>query len=162
MSLRPRRLLLLATILSWAAAGALQAQAVPDREAILGVVQRLFDGMRAGDSAAVRAVFHARAAFIGALEREGAASVRFEDPEGFIKAVGTPHEQVWDERTRNEVVRQDGTLASVWMDYSFYLGGKFSHCGVDAFLLAKDGADWKIVSLADTRRRQGCPDQPGS
>jgi hypothetical protein len=48
------------------------------------------------------------------------------------------------------------------MDYSFYLGDKFSHCGVDAFLLARDGTEWKVVSLADTRRRQGCPDQPGS
>jgi type II secretory pathway component PulL len=76
--------------------------------------------------------------------------------------VGTPHDQVWDERTRNEVVHQDGTLASVWMDYSFYAGDRFSHCGVDAFLLAREGDDWKIVSLADTRRREGCPDQPGS
>ena len=162
MTNRFRCLLLLATLVSWAGPDTAQAQAVPDREAILGVTQRLFDAMRAGDSAAVRAVFHPRAAFIGALERQGVAAVRFDDPEEFIKAVGTPHEQAWDERTRNEVVQQDGTLAAVWMEYSFYLGGKFSHCGVDAFLLAKDGADWKIVSLADTRRRQGCPDQPGS
>ncbi|MDH4132242.1 MAG: nuclear transport factor 2 family protein [Gemmatimonadota bacterium] len=162
MPLRFCRLLLVALIISLVAADAAHAQAAPDREAILGVVRRLFDGMRAGDSAAVRAVFHPRAAFIGALEREGTASVKFEDPEGFIKAVGSPHEQVWDERTRNEVVHQDGTLASVWMDYSFYLGDKFSHCGVDAFLLARESADWKIVTLADTRRRQGCPDQPGS
>lgn len=162
MPLRFCRLLFVALIISLVAADAAHAQAAPDREAILGVVRRLFDGMRAGDSAAVRAVFHPRAAFIGALEREGTASVKFEDPEGFIKAVGSPHEQVWDERTRNEVVHQDGTLASVWMDYSFYLGDKFSHCGVDAFLLAREGADWKIVTLADTRRRQGCPDQPGS
>jgi hypothetical protein len=162
MPIRFRGLLLLATLASSAAAGPARAQAAPDREAILGVVQRLFDGMRAGDSAAVRAVFHPRAAFIGALERQGTATVRFEDPEEFIKAVGTPHEQVWDERTRNEVVHQDGTLASVWLDYSFYLGERFSHCGVDAFLLAREGAEWKIVTLADTRRRQGCPDQPGS
>jgi len=162
MSLRLLSVPLLGVLVCLAAADGAHAQAAPDREAILGVVKQLFDGMRAGDSAAVRAVFHPRAAFIGALEREGAASVRFEDPEEFIKAVGAPHEQVWDERTRNEVLHQDGTLASVWMDYSFYLGDRFSHCGVDAFLLAREGAEWKVVSLADTRRRQGCPDQPGS
>jgi hypothetical protein len=141
---------------------AARAQTAPDRDVVLAVVRRLFDGMRAGDSAAVRSVFHPRALFVGALERQGTAQVRFEDPDEFIKAVGTPHEQVWDERTGNEVVHQDGTLAAVWMDYSFYLGDQFSHCGVDAFLLAREGADWKIVSLADTRRRQGCLDQPGS
>jgi hypothetical protein len=139
-----------------------QAHPAPDRAAILAVVQRLFDGMRAGDSAVVRSVFHPSATFIGALERQGVASVRFESPEEFIRAVGTPHEQTWDERVRNEVVQQDGNLAAAWMDYRFYLGDKFSHCGVDAFLLARDGTEWKVVSLADTRRRQGCPDQPGS
>ena len=162
MPLRFRQLPLLATLACLAAPNVAQAQAGPDRDTILAVVQRLFDGMRAGDSAAVRSVFHSRALFVGALERQGAAQVRFEDPDEFIKAVGTPHEQVWDERTRNVVVHQDGTLAAVWMDYSFYLGDQFSHCGVDAFLLAREGTDWKIVSLADTRRREGCPDQPGS
>ena len=147
MSIRVRSSLLLGLLACFAAGGTVEAQAVPDREAILAVVKRLFDGMRAGDSASVRAVFHPRAAFIGALEQQGAATVGFEDPEEFIKAVGTP---------------QDGTLAAVWMDYSFYLGDRFSHCGVDAFLLAREGAEWKVVSLADTRRRQGCPDQPGS
>lgn len=162
MPIRFRPWPLLVALAGLAAPGVARAQAAPDRDAILAVVQRLFDGMRAGDSAAVRSVFHPRALFVGALERQGAAQIRFEDPEGFIKAVGTPHDQVWDERTRNEVVHQDGTLAAVWMDYSFYAGDRFSHCGVDAFLLARDGADWKIISLADTRRREGCPDQPGS
>ena len=162
MSLRSRLWSLFASCVFLASPGAARAQAAPDRDAILAVVQRLFDGMRAGDSAAVRSVFHPRALFVSALERQGTAQVRFEDPDGFIKAVGTPHDQVWDERTRNEVVHQDGTLASVWMDYSFYAGDRFSHCGVDAFLLAREGDDWKIVSLADTRRREGCPDQPGS
>jgi len=162
MPIRRRPWPLLVTLVGLAVPGAARAQAAPDREAILAVVQRLFDGMRAGDSAAVRSVFHPKAQFFSALERQGAAQVRFEDPEGFIKAVGTPHDQVWDERTRNEVVHQDGTLAAVWMDYSFYTGDRFSHCGVDAFLLARDGADWKIVSLADTRQREGCPDQSGS
>lgn len=162
MLLRSRLWSLLATLCFLASPPVARAQAAPDRDAILAVIQRLFDGMRAGDSTAVRSVFHPNAQFFSALERQGAAQVRFEDPEGFIKAVGTPHDQVWDERTSNEVVHQDGTLAAVWMDYSFYAGERFSHCGVDAFLLARDGADWKIVSLADTRRREGCPDQPGS
>lgn len=153
-----RRSLLVVTavlILAGAAPVAVQAQDA-DKAAVLAVVKRLFDGMRAGDSAMVRSVFHPKALLSTALVRQGNATVETEGIEGFVTAVGTPHAEVWDERTRNEQVLLDGTLASVWVEYSFYAGTRFSHCGVDAFQLAKDGADWKIVALADTRRRTGC------
>jgi hypothetical protein len=65
---------------------------------------------------------------------------------------------MWDERVAHEVVHQDDGLATVWMDYTFYLGGKKSHCGVDAFFVAKEGTEWKIIAIADTRRRDGCPE----
>ena len=127
-----------------------------DRAAVLRVVRRLFDGMRAGDSAVVRAQFHPNALLWSAMSRNGVAEARFDSLDVFVRAVGTPHQEVWDERTSNEVVHIDGPLASVWMDYSFYAGSRFSHCGVDAFQLARSGTGWKIVALADTRRRDPC------
>jgi hypothetical protein len=54
-------------------------------------------------------------------------------------------------------VEIDGALASVWVDYNLYVGDKFMHCGIDHFLLVRgDDAAWKIISLADTRRTEGC------
>ena len=51
----------------------------------------------------------------------------------------------------------DGGIAQVWTDYAFYVGAEFSHCGVDAFHLAKDAfGSWKIMHLMDTRRKEGC------
>ena len=47
-------------------------------------------------------------------------------------------------------------LASVWMDYRFYVGECFSHCGVDTFHLVRTAEGWRIVDLADARRREGC------
>jgi hypothetical protein len=86
--------------------------------------------------------------------------VRIDTVDAFVRAVGTPHAETWDEQVRNPRVELDGPLASVWADYSFYAGGKFSHCGVDAFQIARDGDAWRIVALMDTRRKDGCPDQP--
>jgi hypothetical protein len=54
------------------------------------------------------------------------------------------------------VVHVDGPLAVVWTDYAFFAGQKFSHCGVDAFQLARTPAGWRIVALADTRKTEGC------
>ena len=132
----------------------------PDRTAVLAVVQRLFDGMRAGDSAAVRGTFHPQALLATTAKRDGKAVVTIDTVDAFVRAVGTPHSETWDERVRNPRVELDGPLASVWAEYSFYAGGKFSHCGVDAFQIARDGDAWRIVSLMDTRRKEGCPDQP--
>lgn len=131
-----------------------------ERDSVLAVVKRLFDGMRAGDSAMVRSVFHPKVQLATALVRQGAPVVEIDSLDTFLKAVGTPHPEVWDERTSNEAVHIDGPLAVVWTDYSFYAGTKFSHCGVDAFQLARTAEGWRIISLADTRRRQGCADQP--
>jgi len=138
------------------AAARAQATGTADRAAVLAVVRRLFDGMRAGDSAVVRAQFHPRAILWSALVRNGVPEVRFDSLSEFARAVGTPHPEVWDERISNEVVQLDGPVATVWVDYSFYLGSRFSHCGIDAFQLARSETGWKIVSLADTRRRDGC------
>jgi hypothetical protein len=138
------------------AAAQVQAPAA-DTAGALAVVHRLFDAMRAGDSASVRATFHPEAQLAtAAISKDGTPRVDIDTVDAFVRAVGTPHNEVWDERLSNERVLLDGPLAVVWADYSFYAGIKFSHCGVDAFELARAGADWKIVSIVDTRRRQGC------
>lgn len=135
----------------------LPAQSAPsDSSAVMAVVHRLFDGMRAHDSAMVRSVFSPGARLISTGVRNGAPVIQDEAADGFVSAVGKPSTDVWDERIHDPIVQVDGGLATVWVQYSFYLNDTFSHCGVDAFMLAKAGDGWKIVSLGDTRRREGC------
>lgn len=158
---RPDLTLAFALFLGVLTPSAARAQgAAEDRRAVLAVVQRLFDGMRAGDSAAVRATFHPRALLASAAMRKGIPAFELDTVDAFVRAVGTVHADVWDERVRETRVEIDGPLASVWAQYSFYAGEKFSHCGIDAFQLARDGEVWRIVALVDTRRREGCPDRP--
>jgi Putative lumazine-binding len=130
-----------------------------DSAAALAVVRALFDAMRAGDSAGVRAAFHPAAQLAAALVRNGRPEVQLDSVAAFARAVGTPHPQVWDERVRRTIVHVDGPLAVVWAEYAFYTGPAFSHCGVDAFQLVKTDAGWRILALTDTRRRAGCPEQ---
>jgi hypothetical protein len=136
----------------------LVAQQHPEHDAVVAVVKRLFDGMRAGDSAIVRSTFADGAVMATATLRDGQPVWRF-DPgavDGFTKAVGTPHEQVWDEKLWDVDVMIDMNLATVWTRYAFFAGTQFSHCGVDTITLAKNASGWKIIFLADTRQREGC------
>ncbi|CAN5870818.1 nuclear transport factor 2 family protein [soil metagenome] len=128
---------------------------------VMATVQRLFDGMRAGDSTVVRSVFHPSARLVSVGMREGAPVLREDAIDAFVAAVGTPHDEVWDERIWNTQVRVDGNLATAWMDYAFYLGERLSHCGVNAFQLFRGPEGWRIIQIADTRRREGCQTPPG-
>ena len=144
----------LAMLLAALAAGT-NAQGSGDEGAVLATVNGVFEAMRKGDSTIVRPLFHSRARLITA----GATSpgVRIEESaDDFIKFIGTAQPGAFNETLSNVKVNIDGSLASVWADYKFFRGATLSHCGVDHFLLVKEGGSWKIIELADTRRREGC------
>jgi hypothetical protein len=129
-----------------------------DHDAAYAVVTRLFDSMRARDTAAMRAAFAPGAALQSVSEN----GIRAMAIDAWIGSVArAPEGVVLDERVANPVVQLDGKLASVWVDYWLFVGTRFSHCGVDAFVLARTDDAWQIISIADTRRTEGCAPAPG-
>jgi hypothetical protein len=123
---------------------------------IVAVLERLFDGMRAGDSAAVRRVFHPEARLLTIARREDGAVAISEPVDDFVRAVGAPRAQVWDERIRDVEVRIDGDMAAAWVPYEFFVGDAFSHCGVNAVQFVAGAEGWQVIQLTDTRRRKPC------
>jgi hypothetical protein len=155
---------LLPVLLAAAAAAsplAAQSQAPTAEQEVRQVVEKLFNGMRAGDSTAVRSTFHPLARLQTTAVRQGEPVMRTDSLDAFVRAVGTPHAEVWDERVSNLEIRTDGELATAWMDYAFYRGDTFSHCGVNALQFFRSKEGWKIIQIADTRRRE-CPRIPGA
>lgn len=138
----------------------LSAQGQQDAEgmAIMQPIVRLFTGMNLGDSAMVHSAFAKEVTMATVMkDKSGNLVVRRESSiAGFLKAVGTPHPEPWSEPIWDARIEVDGTFAQVWTQYAFYVGKKFSHCGVDAFQLVNDGKGWKIIHLADTRHTSGC------
>ncbi|UOQ99973.1 nuclear transport factor 2 family protein [Hymenobacter sp. 5317J-9] len=149
--------LLLAALFS-APAFVAQAQKAPsETAAVQQTVTAFFDGMRRGDSTMVRRTLAPGAVFHGIGGKPGQPpTLETENINGFLKAVGTPHPAIWDERVQFERVLIDANLASVWAPYEFYLGSKFSHCGYDSFQLVKLTDGWKIAHIIDTRRKEKC------
>ena len=133
----------------------------PREREVIDVVERLFDAMRAHDSAAARALFEPGTRLRSVSRRQGGVVAISEDSLGmFLRSIGTPRGQVLDERIANERVLIDDPYAVAWVDYTFYLGDQKSHCGVDAFQLVRRPTGWRIFGLTDTRRRENCPDLP--
>ncbi|HYF70348.1 MAG TPA: nuclear transport factor 2 family protein [Ohtaekwangia sp.] len=126
--------------------------------AVRDVIVRLFKGMEKGDSAMVHAAFAKDITMATIFRNKNNEPVIHHESSlnDFLKAVGTPHEEVWYEEFWNLKIQIDGDLAQVWCDYAFYIDDTFSHCGVDAIHLHKQKDGWKIFHLADTRRKQNC------
>ena len=128
-------------------------------DSVKQTVNTLFDAMRKGDSTLLRSTFAKNMILQSVSDgKDGKAILSTESGGDFAKAIGTPHAQVYDERIVFDAVKVDGSLANVWAPYKFYLGDKFSHCGVDVFQLMKTPDGWKIIYVVDTRRKGNCPD----
>jgi hypothetical protein len=128
-----------------------------DTLAVKQTINTLFDGMRKADSTLLRFVF-SKDMILQSISnnKEGKAVLTIDKADDFVKAISTPHTSLYDERIVFGDIKIDGSLASVWAPYQFYLGDKFNHCGVDVFQLMKTTDGWKIIYIVDTRRKDNC------
>ncbi|GGI23115.1 nuclear transport factor 2 family protein [Pedobacter mendelii] len=125
-------------------------------DAVKKVVNNLFLGMKNGDSTLSSSAFAMNSILQTIVSKDGESMVRTESVSEFIKFIGTPHSQKYDQRIVFTKILIDGPLASVWADYKFYVDDKFSHCGVNSFQLVKGKKGWQIVYIIDTRRKDDC------
>lgn len=128
-----------------------------DEKAVKAVVIQLFDGMQKHDSTMIRDCFHpsSRMQSIGANRKSGVVEVTTESTiDGFVKSIGSlPATTKIEERVLSYEIRVDAQMATAWTPYELYVNEKKIHCGVDAFQLFKTEKGWKILTIADTRRK---------
>ena len=128
-----------------------------EEDAVKNAVNKLFIAMKSSDARGLKESF-ADSAILQSLakNKEGNFIVKDEKIQEFIDAVSKLPAGDADERIQFETIKIDGPLAIVWAPYKFYYKGKFSHCGVDSFQMAKTNGTWKIQILIDTRRKENC------
>jgi hypothetical protein len=138
-----------------------QGNAASEEKAVLAVVQRMFDAMKAKDTVAFREIFEPNAKLVGMRTRpNGEQVVQVLPWDRFGTFMLNDTRGPWIERAWSQEVSIRGTLATVWAEYDFHFGQTPSHCGVDAVQLLKTPTGWKIVSIADTYESAGCPQRP--
>ncbi len=126
-----------------------------------GVIDTFFEGFHEGDTLKMKSVMAEKLPTQTVFaSKEGKNMVRDSSGDDFIKAIGNrPLDQKWEEKLLDYKIQIDGNLAHVWTPYEFWLNGEFSHCGANAFTLAKMDDGWKIVHLIDSRRKSSCKDE---
>jgi len=129
-----------------------------NNDAVMGPIYQLFEGMKKGDSAmAHRAFVSNPTMYRVTLDKQNQPALRKDELSGFLKQIGTPHKDVFNEVIWDPKIEVDGNLAQVWVQFGFFVNTTFHHCGVDVFNLVKTPqGDWKIFYLADTNRKDNC------
>jgi hypothetical protein len=94
-----------------------------DQDAIKQTVNTMFDAMRKGDSTLLRSTFAKDIVFQGVANKKGETALVTENANGFIKAIGTPHQEVYDERITFNDIKIDGDKISrrnAWPAQPYY------------------------------------------
>jgi hypothetical protein len=140
-----------------ARAQAMSASAAADSVAVMQTLETMLGAMRTKNADGLRAVFHDAVRMTLLRPAPGGGMrVNVLSGEQFITAATAPANPVLDEPIRNIRMHLDGDLATVWAEYQVRRDGKVSHCGYDAFHLVRVSGAWKILTVADTFRQQGC------
>lgn len=131
-----------------------------DRTAVIRPIAKLFAGMLAADTTGLSGIFHPTARIMSvATDENGTVGLNPADVNGFMTSITTSSAGQLREELGYTELRINGPLATAWTPYTFYYNGQLSHCGVNAFQLAKtgQGGSWQIIRVTDTRSREGCP-----
>ncbi len=125
---------------------------------IRATIDRMFNAMYKGDTAALRQCFIPAAQLVTyTYDAKGNPRAKAEKLQDFMRGVATMGESEIEEKLIGWQCLTDDGIASVWTPYEFYFEGKFNHCGVNSFQLIKIQGDWKITQITDTRRSTDCP-----
>lgn len=128
-----------------------------EEKAVEDVIRSLFEGMKTKNAEQVSAAFYSEGLMQTVQAKPEGSTVGSNSVADFVKRIATtPAETTLDERILDYQIKVDGTMASAWTPYRFYVNGNFSHCGVNSFQLVKMAGGWKIVYIIDTRRKEPC------
>ena len=128
-----------------------------EEKAVEDVIRSLFEGMKTKNAEQVAAAFYSEGLMQTVQAKPEGSTVASNAVADFVKRIATtPAETTLDERILDYQIKVDGTMASAWTPYRFYVNGNFSHCGVNSFQLVRMTEGWKIVYIIDTRRKEPC------
>ena len=90
------------------------AQTKTEEDAVKATINLLFDGMRNSDTTAIRKAFAAKNMMETiVINKDGKAIVRTDNLNNFLKSIGAPHPEKYDERIVFTKILIDANLASV-------------------------------------------------
>lgn len=126
---------------------------IDDKQEALATASKLFEAMRVKNAGAIRALFTPEGQLV-AIDKprtgDGLSKTRVFTADAFAKAIAEAKAPEFIEKMAQPEVKIFGDMALVFGRYTFHVGDKFSHCGINSFHLVRTADGWKIVNAAST------------
>lgn len=134
----------------------LSTPAFLQKDIISGKIQRFFDAMYSADTTTLNSLLYAEATFNTLLINEDLRVFKITNKNDFFNGVFQMRNSRWEEHLHDIHIHVDDMIATAWAPYSFYIGNRLTHCGINIFnfIRLKDN-QWVIASLIDTRDNSG-------
>lgn len=117
-------------------------------------IESFFEGFHARDTVIIKSVCADKMILHSIAENAKGAKLSDESVNDFYNSIATiPSNIDFQEKILSYSIQFDGAMAHAWTPYEFYMNGKLSHKGVNAFTLFKENNVWKIIYVIDTRRK---------
>lgn len=135
------------------------AQKTDDSKDALAVINKLWEAMSAHKPADILALHTADAQLVAIMKnKEGKTVNRTLKAADFANNFAEKKSELLEDMyaPKTEV---SGDFAQVWGRYVFFVNGKISHCGINAFHLVRTDAGWKIAGAASTIDPNACTEE---
>lgn len=146
-------LITLLAVQIFAAAQTTTSTAKADEQSTAAIPDKLFAAMKEKNAEAIRAVFTAEGQLF-AIDKprdgKGLSKTRVFTADAFAKTISEAKGGEFIEKMSSKEIKISGDLALVSGRYTFYVGDKFSHCGMNTFHLVRTETGWKIANAAST------------
>lgn len=148
-----KQILILIWLILWAAVSALPQNSAKTSDDPAAIPDMLFAAMRAKNADNIRSLFIPEGQLV-AIDKpkdgKGLSTTRVFTAEAFSKMIAGAPGGEFIEKMPEKDVKLSGDMAIVSGRYTFYVGDKFSHCGMNTFHLVRTGTGWRIANGAST------------
>ncbi|MBS1489054.1 MAG: hypothetical protein JSS93_00835 [Bacteroidetes bacterium] len=130
------------------------AQQTSDKEEILKVAHQFFEALEKQDTVVFNKILVKNS--FNCIVIDGKDSTRiFNRPS---RNFNLKPENIVKERMREKEIKVEihKRIATVWAPYDLWVNDKFSHCGVDVFIMLKGNKGWKIGTISFSIEKEGC------
>lgn len=130
-----------------------------DEKDSLAVVNKMFTEMANHNPAAIAELYTKDSNLTAIIRRkDGKNSIMAFTGEAFSKNFSEKKNEIKEDMYAPEI-KIYGDLAVIHGRYVFFVDGKISHCGVNAFHLVKTETGWKIANASSTIDPTACTEE---
>ena len=135
------------------------AQKADDAKDAWGVIEKMFTDMANHNPPAIADLYLKDSNLTAVIRtKDGKNVIRSFTGEAFSKNFAEKRGELKEDMYAPET-KVYGDLAMVYGRYVFFVDGKISHCGVNAFHLVRTDAGWRIANASSTIDPAGCTEE---